>query len=46
MQKAAVKVLCYTDIALTILRNPESGKQDLIVRNITLFHTKEGLGSG
>ena len=42
--KGSNKVLCYKDIELTLLRNPEPGKQDVLVMEVTLFHTKGGLG--
>jgi hypothetical protein len=38
------KVLCYKDIDLTLLCNPEPGKRDVLVMEVTLFHTKGGLG--
>ncbi|KAI9763324.1 MAG: hypothetical protein M1840_000589 [Geoglossum simile] len=42
--KGSNKVLCYKDIELTILRNPELGKRDVLVMGVTLLHTKGGQG--
>ena len=42
--KGTNKVLCYKDIGLAILRNPELGKRDVLVMVVILLHTKGGQG--
>ncbi len=42
--KNSNKVLCYKDIQLTLLQNPEVGNRDVFVIEVTLYHTKGVLG--